>query len=205
MIYKKLFLLFLLIPLIFPTRDTGAENTTDRSPIMRKMNRGGLDWSDNKTEHIKTNGSSLLNDVIQDIMKTAPDMGDNFNTMEADLTVKKCCGPTEVLDEWYKCSERGNHDGLLEIAKLTDYDDLTEISFQYQSFLCPKRKINEYSPINIFKNGSIEIEMERNNTKIIQDYFCLDQTEFQQNYSDGVHVIICDFLHKGILYFKYYC
>ena len=198
MIHKKLFLLFLLIPPICPSE---AENTTDRSPIMRKMNRPGLDWSpDTKTENIKTNRSSLLNNVIRDIMKAAPDREDNYNTKEAKLTVKKCCGPTEVLDEWYRCSERGNQDGLFAIANLTGYNDLAEISFQFQNFLCPKRKINEYYPMSIFTNGSIEIEMERDNTKIIQDYFCLDQTEIQQNFTDGLHVIICDTVARG----KYY-
>ena len=188
MIHKKLLLLFLLFSPIFQTE---AESTTDRSSIMRKMNRAGLDWSDNKTENIKTNRSSSLNDVILERMMVGPDMEDNDNTMEANFTIKKCCGPTEVLDEWYKCSERGSHDGLIAMANLTD-ENIPEISFQYQSFSCPKRKVNEYSPINIFNDGSIEIETDRNNTKIIEDYHCLDQTEIQQNYTDGLHVIICD-------------
>ena len=196
MIYKKLFLLFLLIcPSFLLEQDTEAENTTDRSSIMRKMNGGGLEWSDNRAENIKTNGSSSLNTVVQDIMKAAPDMEDNYNTMEAiQIPIKKCCGPTEVLDEWYQCSERGSYDGQEAIADLTNVQDLSEISFQYlSSFSCQKRKINEYFPLNIFKNGSIEIEIDtRNNTKIISDYFCLDRTEIQQYHTDGLHVIICD-------------
>ena len=150
---------------------------------MRKMNSGGLDRSDNKTENIRTNRSSFSNNVILD-------MEDNYKR------IKKCCGPTQVLDEWYKCSERGNHDGMMAITNLME-DNLSKTSFQYQSFSCPKRKINEYSPINIFNNGSIEIEIDRNNTKIIEDYHCLDQTEIQQNYTDGLHVIICDFMAAG--------
>ena len=207
MIYKKLFLLFLLFPPNFPTRiifreeDTEAENTTGRSPIMRKMNRAGSGWSDNETENIETNRSSLLHSVIRDIMSAAPDMEDKNYTMEARITIKKCCGPTEVLDEWYRCSERGTQAGMRAIANLTDDSDLSEISFQYQSFFCPKRKIHEYSPIHIFKNGSIEIEIERNRTKIIPDYFCLDQTEIHPNSSDGLHVIICDSLATGVLYY----
>ena len=187
MFQKKLLLLFLLIFPIYQTkeifREQDTENTPDRSSITRKMNSGGLDRSDNKTENIRTNRSSFSNNVILDIE-------DNYNR------IKKCCGPSEVLDEWYKCSERGNHDGMMAITNLME-DNLSKTSFQYQSFSCPKRKINEYSPINIFNNGSIEIEIDRNNTKIIEDYHCLDQTEIQQNYSDGVHVIICDFMAVG--------
>ena len=86
MIHKKLLLLFLLFSPIFLTE---AESTTDRSSIMRKMNRAGLDWSDNKTENIKTNRSSSLNDVILERMMVGPDMEDNDNPMEANFTIKK--------------------------------------------------------------------------------------------------------------------
>ena len=202
MIHKKFFLFFLLISPIFQTgiifgeQDTETESTTDRSSIMRKMNSGGLDWSDSKTENIKTNRSSFLNNVILPVMLPPTWKEDSYNTKETNFTVRKCCGPTEVLNEWYKCSERGNNDSLKAIANLTS-DNISEISFQYQSFSCPKRKINEYSPINIFNNGSIEIEMDRNNNKIIEDYHCLDQTEIGQNYTDGLHVLICDSIDIG--------
>ena len=207
MIHKILSIsLLLLLPriilsvrVVFPELDSERKSTDDRSPINTKMNIAGLDLSANKTENINSNPSSLYH-VIQDIMEAAPARADIYYDMpreRGDITnteivhIKKCCGPNEVLDQWYRCSQRRNIDEL--IANVTAYD-LSEISFQYNSFMCPKKKVNEYVPIvplNILNNSSIEIEMD-DGSKILEDYHCLDVTEIEVNSEDGIHVVTCD-------------
>ena len=103
------------------------------------------------------------------------------------MPIKKCCGPTEVLDQWYNCTERESVEEM--IANITG---LAQISFQYNNYNCPNRIVNEYLPLNIFDDGFIEIEIDDNTTKILEDYHCLDVTELEENIQDGVHVITCD-------------
>ena len=207
MIYKMMSIsLLLLLPttilsirVVFPESDSARKSTHDRSPINTKMNMAGLDLSSTKTENINSNPSSLYQ-VIQDIMEAAPAREDIYYDMQrerGDFTntetvhIKKCCGPDEVLDQWYRCSQRRNIDEV--IVNITAYDQ-SEVSFQYHSFMCPKKKVNEFVPtvpLNILNNGSIEIEMD-DSTRILDDYQCLDVTEIEVNSEDGIHVVTCD-------------
>ena len=82
-----------------------------------------------------------------------------------------------------------------------EFDDKIDIlpsqvdeSFE-QSPLCPSKKIQEFSLIQIFVNGSVEIA--KGGAKITistDDYQCMEMVENPDNeeYFMGLSVIICD-------------
>ena len=188
--------------LVFPDY-TETENTNAGFPIKRSIAGDSL---------VRTDPEFL--ETIQDIFRTEDgeedhnyegsgdeefltdddDHGDHLYYLDdhdvepVNLTIKKCCGPTEVLDEWYRCVERGNIDEF--IANSFGYHQ-SDISFKYDNFKCPHRIVNEYIPLNIL-DGFIEIEIDGNKTEVLEDYHCLDETELGENISEGLHLVLCE-------------
>ena len=52
--------------------------------------------------------------------------------------------------------------------------------------------IQEFEPKEINFDGSIVIEMERSKTNTLDDYYCVDLTEIDDEFVDGFKLIQCD-------------
>ena len=52
--------------------------------------------------------------------------------------------------------------------------------------------IQEFVHKEINLDGSIVIEIERSRTNTLDDYYCVDLTEIDDDVVDGLHLIQCD-------------
>ena len=110
------------------------------------------------------------------------------------LVLKKCCAEKEVLNVWHECSHRDDVKKVFDKAISMFLPDHIEETLE-QSALCPSKKIQEFSLIQIFVNGSVEIA--KGGAKITistDDYQCMEMVENPDNeeYFMGLSVIICD-------------
>ena len=195
--------------IIFPD---GADDTY---PIMRKMmnipssdaqpapatdeqNMNNIDSSHSKYNH------SIILPVIQDIFQASSEDGNqekqdrngkSFDQNDhVEIEIRKCCGKAELLDKWHQCSERRNISGIFnsEIQELLPEKARLNLNLKYNNFHCPRKMIQEFEPKEINFDGSIVIEMERSKTNTLDDYYCVDLTEIDDEFVDGFKLIQCD-------------
>ena len=104
--------------------------------------------------------------------------------------IRKCCGESEVLNKWHQCSTRQNVRTTFE-ANLMDLLPIEQkYNIEFDTLQCPRRIIQEYRPVEILANGSIEVEI--NDQLELFDDYCLDLTEITDNFAEvGLSVIAC--------------
>ena len=128
---------------------------------------------------IITNGVSSMSSTISPT---------NDNIIKSPI--RKCCRRGQVLDKWHKCKNRDNVNRIF-LSEVSSISNSSEASkFARNVFNCPRRLINEYVPSKILANGSVVIEMDDENITTV-DYHCIELTEIELNYFDGLHVVMC--------------
>ena len=112
--------------------------------------------------------------------------------------IRKCCGESEVLNKWHQCRTRENVRTTFE-ANLMDLLPIDQkYNIEFDTIQCPRRIIQEYRPIEILANGSIEVEV--NDHQELFDDYCLDLTEITDNFAEeGLSVIACHQIGSKII------
>ena len=192
--------------LVFP--DGAADDTF---PIMRKMMNIPSSSPAPATDAGNTNvGSfrskynrSMILPVIADIFQASSEDRNrtklvrkgksfDFDDLQGEIEIKKCCGRNEVLDKWHRCSGRKNISEIFN-KKIQEFmHGNTNLNLKYNDFRCPRKMIQEFVPKEINLDGSIVIEIERSRTNTLDDYYCVDLTEIDDDVVDGLHLIQCD-------------